>query len=186
MTGDTPEFQFPYIILHLKQWETRNFISIIIYFSGQSVMLTGWCIMYLIFWSCIGDTCFIQPTSCFMCFIIFCSSAQEGVNFVPSLPASVNFDGKVSWFYPILVKSTCQLKVDYFPWDQQSCELTYGSWTYDTSKVGFEIQQLIVRWELFLFTKHPNSSAHRGFMPGTCFSYTECLHQLALHVHAHD
>ena len=75
-----------------------------------------------------------------MCFTMFRSSAQEGVNFVPSLPALVNFDGKVSWFYPILVKSTCQLKVDYFPWDQQSCKLTYGSWTYDVSKVGCEIQ----------------------------------------------
>ena len=53
-------------------------------------------------------------------------------------PAIVGFDGTVSWNYPCVLKSTCRLNVDYFPWDQQSCELKYGSWTYDGTKVGEE------------------------------------------------
>ena len=36
----------------------------------------------------------------------------------------------------MLVKSTCKLEVDFFPWDQQSCRLKLGSWSYDTSQVG--------------------------------------------------
>ena len=65
---------------------------------------------------------------------------MRDMNYEPLVTAVADFDGKVSWAYPTVLKSACQLNVDYFPWDQQSCELKYGSWTYDMSKVGPQIQ----------------------------------------------
>ena len=70
----------------------------------------------------------------------YVSSVQEVVSYQPLVPAIVRSDGSVSWHFPTLLKSTCRLKVDYFPWDQQICELKYGSWTYDVTEVGWRIR----------------------------------------------
>ena len=43
----------------------------------------------------------------------------------------------VRWNTPAIYKSSCQLDVTYFPWDQQACLLTFGSWTYTGAKVLF-------------------------------------------------
>ena len=68
------------------------------------------------------------------------------VNYDPLVTAVVNFDGTVAWLYPSVLKSACQLNVDYFPWDQQECEMTFGSWSYDMTKVGRKIQLLLLCW----------------------------------------
>ena len=49
--------------------------------------------------------------------------------------AKILYDGNVSWNFPAVVKSSCLLDVQYFPWDQQICPLKYGSWTFS----GFEV-----------------------------------------------
>ena len=67
-------------------------------------------------------------------------SVQEDVSYQPLVPAKVYSDGNVSWHYPTILKSTCHLKVDYFPWDQQSCELNFFSWTHDGTEVGGELR----------------------------------------------
>ena len=54
-------------------------------------------------------------------------SSMRDMNYEPQVTAVVDFDGKVSWMYSAVLKSTCQLNIDYFPWDQQSCELKFGS-----------------------------------------------------------
>ena len=50
-------------------------------------------------------------------------------------PAVVWSNGAVRWNTPAIFKSTCMLDVTYFPWDQQACLLTFGSWTYTGAKV---------------------------------------------------
>ena len=34
-----------------------------------------------------------------------------------------------------MYKSSCEIEVEYFPFDQQTCILKFGSWTYDGFKV---------------------------------------------------
>ena len=49
--------------------------------------------------------------------------------------ATVYYTGDIVWNPPALYRSTCEIDVEYFPFDEQSCLMKFGSWTYD----GFEV-----------------------------------------------
>ncbi|CAL8129179.1 unnamed protein product [Orchesella dallaii] len=49
--------------------------------------------------------------------------------------AMVSYDGSVFWPPPTKFRSTCAVDVTYFPFDDQTCQLKLGSWTYN----GFEV-----------------------------------------------
>eukprot|EP00795_Rhopilema_esculentum_P005971 gene5971-11332_t len=43
----------------------------------------------------------------------------------------LSHNGNSVWLAPVIIKSKCQIDVKYFPFDEQSCSLKFGSWTYD-------------------------------------------------------
>lgn len=43
----------------------------------------------------------------------------------------VSSDGTNLWLAPIILLSSCKIYVKFFPFDEQHCELKFGSWTYD-------------------------------------------------------
>ena len=47
----------------------------------------------------------------------------------------VQYNGSVIWIPPAIFKSTCQIDIQNFPFDIQSCHLKFGSWTYDGYKL---------------------------------------------------
>uniref|UniRef100_A0A5K3FYW4 Neur_chan_memb domain-containing protein n=2 Tax=Mesocestoides corti TaxID=53468 RepID=A0A5K3FYW4_MESCO len=49
--------------------------------------------------------------------------------------AEVFFNGTVRWMPPALYLSFCRIDMEYFPYDEQTCSMRFGSWTYDGSKV---------------------------------------------------
>lgn len=51
--------------------------------------------------------------------------------------AILHHDGRVLWKPPAIWKSACTIDVEYFPFDQQTCTLKFGSWTYDGFQVIF-------------------------------------------------
>lgn len=49
--------------------------------------------------------------------------------------AVLHHNGKVLWTPPAIFKSSCEIDVRYFPFDQQTCFLKFGSWSYDGDQV---------------------------------------------------
>ncbi|XP_053490384.1 neuronal acetylcholine receptor subunit alpha-4b [Ictalurus furcatus] len=49
--------------------------------------------------------------------------------------AQVFHDGRVKWKPPAIYKSSCNIDVTFFPFDQQNCKMKFGSWTYDRAKI---------------------------------------------------
>jgi hypothetical protein len=52
--------------------------------------------------------------------------------------ATLKFTGEVFWKPPAIYKSSCEINVEYFPFDEQSCLMKFGSWTYN----GFQVRNL--------------------------------------------
>jgi nicotinic acetylcholine receptor len=50
--------------------------------------------------------------------------------------AMILHNGSVFWPIPTRLKSTCQIDVTYFPYDEQECKLKFGSWTYNGYQVS--------------------------------------------------
>ena len=43
-------------------------------------------------------------------------------------------------YWELLHQSTCQIDITWFPFDDQSCDLKFGSWTYTGFKVESELK----------------------------------------------
>ena len=48
-----------------------------------------------------------------------------------STNAIVKFNGNVTWLSTVIYKSSCSINVRYFPFDEQTCEMIFASWTFD-------------------------------------------------------
>ncbi|CAH3034470.1 unnamed protein product, partial [Pocillopora meandrina] len=44
----------------------------------------------------------------------------------------LHHDGRNEWFAPTEIKSICKIDITFFPFDEQICLLTFGSWTYNS------------------------------------------------------
>lgn len=51
--------------------------------------------------------------------------------------------GNVSWLASAIFRSSCQMKVRYYPFDDQACNMTFASWSHN----GFEISLLLLTEE---------------------------------------
>ncbi|XP_058792856.1 acetylcholine receptor subunit alpha-L1 [Phymastichus coffea] len=67
--------------------------------------------------------------------IVLYNNADGEYGVTTMTKAVLQHTGKVHWTPPAIFKSSCEIDVRYFPFDQQICFMKFGSWTYD----GFQI-----------------------------------------------
>ena len=73
------------------------------------------------------NSCLINHHLLTMC-ILSCSAAQYTDGLMPA-NAMITSEGNVFWPVPTKLQSTCKVDVTYFPFDEQTCRLKFGSWT---------------------------------------------------------
>lgn len=47
----------------------------------------------------------------------------------------LNYTGSISWYSPTILRSRCGIDIEFFPFDDQKCEIKFASWTYNGLKV---------------------------------------------------
>ncbi|XP_018323259.1 acetylcholine receptor subunit alpha-like 1 [Agrilus planipennis] len=63
--------------------------------------------------------------------IVLYNNADGNYEVTIMTKAILHHDGKVVWKPPAIYKSFCEINVEYFPFDEQTCFMKFGSWTYD-------------------------------------------------------
>ena len=66
----------------------------------------------------------------------FCFRADGRYELTKGTMATLHWTGMVKWKPPASFKSSCPIDATYFPFDQQHCEMIFGSWTYNFLEVN--------------------------------------------------
>ena len=66
---------------------------------------------------------------------MFPCSADTRLKEQRSAMAVVDHEGTVLWIPMAIFKSTCSIDITHFPFDEQTCRMKFGSWTYDGFKL---------------------------------------------------
>ncbi|XP_039306574.1 acetylcholine receptor subunit alpha-like 1 isoform X2 [Solenopsis invicta] len=70
--------------------------------------------------------------------IVLYNNADGNYEVTIMTKAILNHTGKVTWKPPAVYKSFCEIDVEYFPFDEQTCFMKFGSWTYDGYTVDLQ------------------------------------------------
>jgi hypothetical protein len=53
----------------------------------------------------------------------------------------IDSNGENVWFIPVVLRSFCKVDIEYFPFDEQTCTLRFGSWTYHGFELDFNLMK---------------------------------------------
>ncbi|ELU09980.1 hypothetical protein CAPTEDRAFT_105798, partial [Capitella teleta] len=53
--------------------------------------------------------------------------------------AVVRYDGTVSWYPHCIFRSSCSIDVANFPFDEQRCNMAFGSWTHNAKEIDLQM-----------------------------------------------
>ncbi|XP_043255207.1 acetylcholine receptor subunit beta-like 2 isoform X2 [Colletes gigas] len=70
--------------------------------------------------------------------IVMYNNADGNYEVTLMTKATLKYTGEVSWKPPAIYKSSCEINVEYFPFDEQSCIMKFGSWTYNGAQVDLK------------------------------------------------
>nr|AWX65626.1 nicotinic acetylcholine receptor alpha 1 subunit [Laodelphax striatellus] len=112
------------------------------------------------------DTLHVPSEHIWLPDIVLYNNADGNYEVTIMTKAILHHTGKVVWKPPAIYKSFCETDVEYFPFDEQTCFMKFGSWTYDgyhvdlrhmsqtpdsdTIDVGIDLQDyyLSVEWDI--------------------------------------
>ncbi|ENN74447.1 hypothetical protein YQE_08965, partial [Dendroctonus ponderosae] len=67
--------------------------------------------------------------------IVLFNNADGNYEVTLMTKATLKYTGEVNWEPPSIYKSSCEINVQYFPFDEQSCLMKFASWTYNGLQV---------------------------------------------------
>ncbi|XP_059351872.1 acetylcholine receptor subunit alpha-like 1 isoform X2 [Daphnia carinata] len=70
--------------------------------------------------------------------IVLYNNADGNYEVTIMTKAILRHDGTVTWKPPAIYKSFCEIDVEYFPFDEQTCYMKFGSWTSDGNTVDLQ------------------------------------------------
>nr|XP_022910691.1 acetylcholine receptor subunit beta-like 2 isoform X1 [Onthophagus taurus]XP_022910692.1 acetylcholine receptor subunit beta-like 2 isoform X1 [Onthophagus taurus] len=70
--------------------------------------------------------------------IVLFNNADGNYEVTLMTKATLKYTGEVEWKPPSIYKSSCEINVQYFPFDEQSCLMKFGSWTYNGLQVDLK------------------------------------------------
>jgi len=72
---------------------------------------------------------------------MFLYSTAEGMNTKLSMDVLVTSEGRCEWTIPSVYASPCPIDVTRFPFDEQSCFLSFSSWIYNVFQLDLQLTQ---------------------------------------------
>ncbi|XP_034241393.1 neuronal acetylcholine receptor subunit alpha-7-like isoform X5 [Thrips palmi] len=72
--------------------------------------------------------------------VLMYNSADEGFDGTYPTNVVVRNNGSCLYVPPGIFKSTCKIDITWFPFDDQKCEMKFGSWTYDGFQLDLQLQ----------------------------------------------
>ncbi|CAG9117591.1 unnamed protein product [Plutella xylostella] len=72
--------------------------------------------------------------------VLMYNSADEGFDSTYPTNVVVRNNGSCLYVPPGIFKSTCKIDITWFPFDDQRCEMKFGSWTYDGYQLDLQLQ----------------------------------------------
>jgi len=81
------------------------------------------------------DILHVPSTHIWLPDIVLYNNADGNFEVTLATKATLYHEGRVEWKPPAIYHSSCEMDVEYFPFDEQTCVMKFGSWTYD----GFQV-----------------------------------------------
>jgi len=81
------------------------------------------------------DMLHVPSTHIWLPDIVLYNNADGNFEVTLATKATLYNTGLVEWKPPAIYHSSCEMDVEYFPFDEQTCVMKFGSWTYD----GFQV-----------------------------------------------
>jgi len=82
----------------------------------------------------------IPPSMLWKPDILMYNSASESFDGTYPVNVVVTSSGACTYIPPGIFKSTCKIDITWFPFDDQDCEMKFGSWTYNGFKLDFQLK----------------------------------------------
>nr|QEM43365.1 nicotinic acetylcholine receptor alpha 7 subunit [Bradysia odoriphaga] len=82
----------------------------------------------------------ITPNKLWKPDVLMYNSADEGFDGTYHTNVVVRHGGSCLYVPPGIFKSTCKMDITWFPFDDQHCEMKFGSWTYDGFQLDLQLQ----------------------------------------------
>ncbi|XP_011703555.1 PREDICTED: acetylcholine receptor subunit beta-like 2 isoform X1 [Wasmannia auropunctata] len=84
------------------------------------------------------DMLYVPSENIWLPDIVLYNNADGNYEVTLMTKATLKSTGEVFWKPPAIYKSSCEINVEYFPFDEQSCIMKFGSWTYNGAQVDLK------------------------------------------------